>query len=111
MALTLTRVSGPTAIGDGWRNIFTIAADSSYPTGGWPLTRQTLGFAATADPAFNAQVENSSGYVLEYDHTNQKVKAYRQTAATGALAEVPNATDLSAVITAARVAAQGKFIQ
>ena len=109
MALTLTRVSGPTAVGDGWRNVWTAAADSSYPTGGWPLTKASLGFAATVDPTFNVQAENSSGYVLEYDHTNSKLKAYRQTAATGALAEVPNTTDLSATVTAARISAQGKF--
>jgi hypothetical protein len=109
MALTLTRVSGPTQVGDGWRNIWAAAADTSYPTGGWPLSKASLGFAATTDPQFNVQAENAGGYMLEYDHTNSKLKAYRQTAATGALVEVPNTTDVSAAITAARIVAQGKF--
>jgi len=111
MALTVTRVSGPTAAPGGWRNVWSVAADNSYPTGGWALAKSTLGYAATNDPEFNVQAENSAGYVLEYDHTNSKLKAYRQTAATGALAEVPNTTDLSSAITAARVAAVGRFLQ
>lgn len=69
--------------------ITSIDMDSSYPTGGEPLTAADLGFAKKPRivVAFPAK-----GYVFEYDFVNEKLKAY---ASSGT--EVTNATDLSSV--------------
>lgn len=45
-----------------------------------------------------ALVSAAAGYQLKFDQPTQKLKAFRQTAATGALVEVPNTTDLSTVV-------------
>jgi hypothetical protein len=76
-----------------------VTFDSSYPTGGEPLTASDLGLSTV----LAAWPGPSAGYVFEYDITNAKLKAYRQKdpAAAGgadiALPEVGNTTDLSAV--------------
>lgn len=110
MALTFTKIAGPYSIGDRWESIYEAAADASYPTGGWPAATASLGLSAIADPELHVNVGSQGGYLLTYDHTNKKILAYRQTAATGALVEVPNATDLSAVLTKVRIVSRGKYI-
>ena len=79
--------------------------DSSYPTGGEPLTPEDLGLSAIdfliAEPA--------AGYLFEYDHTNEKLIARHfdyDAVADGAAIQVPNTTNLSAV-TGVRVIAFG----
>ena len=69
-----------------------VALDSSYPTGGesveFPFTPQIV----LAEP--------SAGYIFQYDYTNEKLKAYYadyDAAADGALIEVANAVNLSAL--------------
>ena len=101
MALTVTKLFGPSGAGGRWEACYAVsaAAADTYPTGGWTLNKNTLGASAN-DPTAVVQVENHArGYELVYDNANQKLQAYRQTAATGALAEVPNGTDLTAVLT------------
>ena len=73
---------------------FTIAFDSSYPTGG-----EVLGIDAlmTADGVDNATivlvlVRAQATYTFTYDYTNDTVIAWDE-----AQAEVANTTDLSAV--------------
>lgn len=81
------------------------------PSGGGVLVDLTLSssYATNGDslPWTNADVilcgGGDTGYLISVDHTNSKLKAYRQNAATGAFQEVPNTTDLSAVITRALV--------
>lgn len=70
----------------------TVAFDASYPTGGEPID-------ATGDIGYQELwiTGTTGGYQGSWDAANQKLLMYRQTAATGALVEVPNATDLSAV--------------
>lgn len=109
MALTFSKIAGPHARGNRWETVYEAAADASYPTGGWAAAPASLGFASTVDPEFNVILNSQGGYLLTYDHANQKVQAWRQTAATGALAEVPNTTDLSAVLTKMRITATGKY--
>jgi len=65
---------------------------SSYATGGDSLP------AVPGDARFEMGVFTADGYLLTYDAVNRKLKAFRQTAATGALVEVPNATNLSTVV-------------
>ena len=80
------------SIRSGFRiELGTIAMDASYPTNGESLS-------PGGDRGWwKAFVAPSAGYVPSWDAAAQKLKVYRQSAATGALTEVPNATDLSAV--------------
>ena len=64
---------------------------SSYATNGDTVD-------ATGDLGYEFAQLTGEGYVLKFDQPTQKVKAFRQTAATGALVEVPNTTNLSAVV-------------
>lgn len=70
--------------------------DSSYPTGGESLTPGNVGLVGIDFCVITAK----SGYVFEYDYTNQKLMAYwpdyNETTA-GVLVEVANTTDLSGV--------------
>lgn len=69
--------------------------DSSYPTGGEVFDLSVLG----AQSLYALMVLPKAGYVFEWNGnvTAPKILAYRQTAATSALVEVPNATNLSTV--------------
>lgn len=74
----------------------TVTLDSSYPTNGEPVTPADFGLERLWDLHIQAR-----GYVAVWDGagaTTSKVLLYRQTAATSALIEVPNATDLSTVV-------------
>lgn len=106
MALTVTRVgSGVESMGSLRASIVDLAFDDSYPTGGEALTPATLGLS---DVVF-ALVEPAAGYSFEYDHANDKVIARYadyNAAGDGALIQVPDTTDLSAV-TGARMIAWG----
>jgi hypothetical protein len=106
MALTFSKVQGPTQVGHSFRTHYTIAADNSYPTGGWscPVTSLGLGNAAASDPDLIVHVlDGTNGYQAKYDYTNQKLLMY-----TSAGTQTTNATDLSA-LTAIRVLAYSKF--
>lgn len=103
MALTFTIQQKPTAVGHNWRTYYVVAADNSYPTTGYSMKPTDLGFAATVDPDFIVQVENTYGYGWRYDYTNQKLLFY-----TTAGTQTSNATDLSALADI-RVVAYGKF--
>ena len=103
MALTVTPVK-KTAIGAFALTVSTVAFDSSYPDGGEALTPADLGLkgviAVIAEP--------SAGYVLEYDHTNEKLIAYwgdYDAGADGVFIQ-PDGEDLTG-ITAARIVAIG----
>lgn len=74
------------------------ALDSSYPTGGYDISALFSEFnAESSNTNIVILVGSRAGYVFDVDFTNKKLLAYRQTAATGALAEVANAVNLSAV--------------
>ena len=77
-----------------WRTA-DVTLDASYPTGGYSITPANLGFTKVKAVIIQS---HTGGYVYEYDVANQKLKAYRQTAATGALAEVPNTTSLTGIV-------------
>jgi hypothetical protein len=64
---------------------------SSYATGGDTVD-------APGDLGYEVAHFTGPGYLLVFDPVNQKVQAFRQTAATGALVEVPNATNLATVV-------------
>ena len=76
-----------------YENIVNITMSNSYTTNGEALAPAECGVTTISDVVLNP----SDGYIFEYYPATGKIKAFRQTAATGALVEVPNTTDLSAV--------------
>jgi hypothetical protein len=70
----------------------TFAFDSSYPTGG-------EAFDAAGDIGYTRLwiTSATTGYAATLDRANQKIMMWQQSAATSALTQVPNTTDLSAV--------------
>ena len=82
--------------GNGFCVVADVTLDSSYPTGGEAVSAEQLDLSALEF----VQGAASGGYVPEYDHANEKLKAYYADcdyAGDKALIEVANATDLSAV--------------
>ena len=100
MAITITTPSGAhtgAAISGGTACKFTIKRilfDDSYPTGGESVTAGDLGFTAIHMVVCDTE---SSGYVAQYDYSNEKIEIYEAGADAAALDEVANTTDLSAV--------------
>ena len=71
----------------------TISLAVGYLTNGEPIS-------LSLNEVRGMVIENKAGYIFEYDRTNKKLKAFRFDYAAGAAgpaAEVPNATDLSAL--------------
>ena len=68
----------------------TFAGADTYTTNGFDVSAQIPGSVEYEDAK-----ADSDGYVVRYAGAG-KFKLFRQTAATGALVEVPNATDVSA---------------
>lgn len=86
-------------LGDGqdkWYARGTLAFDNSYPTNGEALILSQVGLKS-----INVlDVHPTAGFVFSWDGTNKKVKAFYADYSTntdGALIEVANATDLSAL--------------
>jgi len=96
----LTIASREWGVGGNMRhNRFKITFDSSYPTGGEPLTVAKMGLKTLS----NIVIEPASGYVFVYDRTNSKVKAYVTGASSGAvLAEEGDTTNMASVSTYVR---------
>jgi len=86
---------GPEVPGSRKESYGVITFDSSYPTGGEAFVPAEFGL----DRLDWLQVAGATGYVAVWDGSTSapKVLLYRQTAATGALAEVPNTTNVSTV--------------
>lgn len=84
--------------GDMQYRVFEITFDDSYVTGGEPMAAADIGFSKIEFITFAG---GDSGYVFDYDFTNSKVIVYRAAGSAAALQQVPNTTDLSAVITRA----------
>jgi len=76
MSLGIT-IKGHNIVGNIRQTIATINFDSSYPTGGEPLSARNLALGVVD----NLQVFPKNGYIFEYDYTNSKLKAYHPRAA------------------------------
>lgn len=96
MPASVSIVNGPEVPGN--RKIVTasVTFDSSYVTGGEAISASSLGLVRLDF----LLVDAGAGYLARWDGSlsNPKILLFRQTAATGALAEVPNTTDVSAVV-------------
>lgn len=78
MALTVTKTGDwQITAGNVRMSRVAIAFDASYPTGGESLTAADLGLRVIDFISIQPQ----SGFVFEYDYTNNKVLAYSQGAA------------------------------
>lgn len=97
MAATVTvafsEVPGATKIVFG-----TIAGDSSYPTGGYPIAASSLASGAQSivalTPAPPRGVAGTVASATQWDATNQKLLVFNTTAG----AQTANATNLSAMV-------------
>ncbi|HEY3314372.1 MAG TPA: hypothetical protein VGL40_03685 [Bacillota bacterium] len=70
--------------------------DNSYPTGG-----EAMDLSKYFSQVLGVTFETKAGYIFEYDYAARKVKAYRfdyPGVAAGPAVEVPNLTDLSALV-------------
>ena len=76
----------------------TLTFDDSYPTGGEAITAANVGMNRAIDRII---LESEDGYVFKYDKSNKKVLAYyadNDAGSDGALIQVANTTELSAVV-------------
>jgi hypothetical protein len=94
MAASVSITTGPEVPGSRKEVVGVITFDSSYATGGEEVTLAQLGLSRLDYLVVTAGI----GYLPTWDGslTTPKVLLYRQTAATGAFAEVPSTTDMSA---------------
>ena len=95
MAATTTINTGPEVPGNRKITTATVTFDSSYATGGEAIALADLGLLRLD----HLVVDAGAGYLAKWDGstTAPKILLYRQTAATSALVEVPNTTDMSAI--------------
>lgn len=78
MALTITRTGDWHGVAGNLRYAYVkVDFDSSYPTGGESLTPADVGMREFVD----VKIHPTSGFLFEYDYTNEKILAYTQGAA------------------------------
>ena len=96
MAASVSIITGPEVPGNRKMTTASVTFDSSYATGGEAISLGDLGFVRLDILMAHA----GQGYLARWDGstTTPKIQLYRQTAATGALVEVPSTTDVSAVV-------------
>lgn len=101
MAVTNARKFNPSIVASERATVTEVTFDSSYPTGGEPLTAADLGLTKV-DFAIATLKTAGTGSVTQvwYDIANSKLMAF------AAAAQIANTTDLSAVT--AQVVAFGK---
>jgi len=94
MAASVSITTGPEVPGNRKMVVGVITLDNSYATGGEAVTLAQLGLSRLDFLNVTAGI----GYLPTWDGslTSPKILVYRQTAATGAFAEVPSTTDMSA---------------
>jgi hypothetical protein len=96
MPATTSIVTGPEVPGNRKMTTANVTFDNSYATGGEAIAVSDLGFTRLDILIAHA----GQGYLARWDGsvTTPKILLYRQTAATGALVEVPSTTDVSTVV-------------
>jgi hypothetical protein len=96
MAVTTTILLGPEVPGSRKMTVASVLFDNSYASNGEEVSLTDLGLSRLDF----LQVDAGSGYLARWDgnKTAPKIQLFRQTAATGALAEVPDGTDVKSVL-------------
>jgi len=94
MAASVSITTGPEVPGNRKMVVGVVTLDSSYATGGEAVTLAQLGLSRLDFLSVTAGI----GYLPTWNGsvTAPTILVYRQTAATGALVEVPSTTDMSA---------------
>lgn len=103
MALgVITKVEGAAAVGSVFFDRVSFFGDLLYPTGGTALFTASLQAKIGVGRNILAVIpQDCGGYLPVFDQTNDKLKVYyvdNNNASDGPLVEVPNTTDLSAVV-------------
>src|SRR6516225_6227952 len=62
-------------MGDMFSKVVDFTLDNSYPTGGWPVLAQACGYGANGTILYVDITSAKLGYLLEYDHVANKIKA------------------------------------
>ena len=92
MAVTVTRPIAPFVPGAERVSVSDVVFDSSYPTGGEPLTFADLGLSNVTFAIATVKVAGTGSVTsVAYDVANQKLLAY------AAAAQIANTTNLAAV--------------
>jgi hypothetical protein len=93
----LTSVNAAAAQGPIFYDTVTLVGDATYPTGGSTgLQAKLQTLRGDGRVIITAIMTDGAGYLVHYNNANDKLLFYVQDAG-GALADVANATDLSAV--------------
>jgi len=107
MALTYA-IKARGASGDMFERIVDVTFDNAYPTGGWPLDPKGCGIGANGTILLVDISALKTGYMLEYDQVNQKIKAYQNGAGNSANSELANnSAVLNGVVARALVMGKG----
>lgn len=75
MSLTITEVERRQSVGNYFEKLVDVTFDSSYPTGGEPLTASDLGFGSVLSVVGDVLPSGAVRYVA-YDRTNSKLLAF-----------------------------------
>lgn len=85
-----------------------ITLDASYVAGGWTITAANVGLPTNGTLCHILPSGVRSGYVLEWDQVNSKLKAYESSADNSALTEMTtDTTALNAVVVRCLVIGHG----
>lgn len=84
----------PQRVGQSFMRHVEVTGDSSYPTGGEPIDPGALGFTTI----LAVLLAPGGGYVPEYIPATGKLMVRGGAASGVLLAEIPNATNLSAIV-------------
>lgn len=95
VSVSATDSTRPTEV-EGARRVANakVTFDSSYPTGGEPLTAAMFGLVRLDFVRVHGATED--GRLVRFIPSTSKLQVFQQGAAAGAFTEVANATDLSA---------------
>jgi hypothetical protein len=103
MTLAIVKVTGAdTTFGNKKIKIRDVTFDSSYPTGGEPLTAADVGLKRIDQVLCDAGAKNAAGTLVipvRYDHANAKLQGYEYNGAAAGVArlqELANTFDASA---------------
>lgn len=94
MALTVT-ISTKSVMGNRRYHTGTLDFDSSYPTGGEPITVANVGFISEINDMTFAALGAALGYDVKFDRVNSKVMVFRTDQVDDPAEEVPDTTNLS----------------
>lgn len=94
MALSVT-VTNRNVAGNLRIHTGTMSFDSSYPTGGEPITPADVGFGSTIQDMQIRPLGAALGYNFSFDRVNLKVLAFRTDQVDDPEEEAPDTTNLS----------------